>query len=263
MKRRDFLQTTAAATCLTTGAIATSTAQAQNNTVGNGRQLYEWRTYRLADKAKHARLHDYFKTAAFPALKRIGLGPAGAFTEIGPDATPSIHVLVVYPNAASLAASREALENDAEYKKAAAGYLAAKKEDPAFDRIESSLLLAFAGAPQITPPKQQPRVLEVRTYESFSEDRARAKVSMFNDGEIPIFPECGFENVFFGETLVGPAVPNLKYMLAAPDMKTNEANWKIFMEHPGFVKMKNDPKYADTVSKITKLFLEPTDYSQV
>jgi NIPSNAP len=86
---------------------------------------------------------------------------------------------------------------------------------------------------------------------------------MFNDGEIGIFPKCGFENVFFGETLVGPAIPNLKYMLAAPDMPKNEAGWKTFMEHPDFVKMKNDPKYADTVSKITKLFLAPTDYSQI
>jgi hypothetical protein len=103
----------------------------------------------------------------------------------------------------------------------------------------------------------------MRTYESFSEDRARAKVEMFNDGEIGIFPECGFENVFFGESLVGPGLPNLKYMLAAPDMPTNEKGWKTFLEHPDFVRMKDDPKYADTVSKITKLFLEPTDYSQV
>jgi hypothetical protein len=265
MKRRDFLQTslqtTAAATCITAGAAVASGQP--GGSISNGRQLYEWRTYQLGDKAKHARLHDYLNTAALPAWKRIGLGPVGAFTEIGPDAKPSIHVLLVYPTADSLASSREALENDAEYKQAASDYLDAKKEDPAFDRIESSLLLAFTGAPQITPPKQQPRVLEVRTYESFSEDRARAKVSMFNDGEIPIFPECGFENVFFGETLVGPAVPNLKYMLAAPDMKTNEANWKTFMAHPRFNRMKGDPKYADTVSKITKLFLEPTDYSQI
>jgi hypothetical protein len=266
MKRRDFLhtslQTTAAATCITAGA-AVATAQTDDHGVGNGRQLYEWRAYKLGDKSKQARLHEYLKSAALPAWKRIGLGPVGAFTEIGADATPSIHVLLVYPTAESLASSRQALENDAEHKQAAADYLAAKKEDPAFDRIESSLLLAFTGAPQITPPMQQPRVLEVRTYESFSEDRARAKVNMFNDGEIPIFPECGFENVFFGETLVGPDVPNLKYMLAAPDMKTNEANWKTFVAHPDFNRMKNDPKYADTVSKITKLFLEPTDYSEV
>jgi hypothetical protein len=267
MRRREFLHASlpiSAATCLATGIPATLVAaQTAGANPGKGRQLYEWRTYRLDDKAKQSRVHEYLKSAALPAWKRTGVGPVGVFTEIGAEARASIHVLLVYPTAATLAAKRDSLEQDPEYNKAAAEYLAAKKENPAFDRIESSLMIAFTGAPQITLPAPKPRVLEVRTYESFSEDRARAKVDMFNDGEIAIFPQCGFENVFFGETLIGAALPNLKYMLAAPDMKANEAGWKVFLEHPEFVKMKNDPKYADTVSKITKLFLEPTDYSQI
>ena len=262
MQRRDFLQ---ASITTTTAAVATAACglAVAAPSPSAARELYEWRTYRLSDKSKQAPLHEYLKSAALPAWRNIGLGPVGVFTEIGPDAGASIHVLLVYPTPDLLASSREALEQDAEYKKAAAAYLATKKEDPAFERIESSLLLAFAGAPKITPHAKKPRVLEVRTYESFSEDRARAKVDMFNDGEIEIFPTCGFQNVFFGETLVGPNVPNLKYMLAAPDMQANEAGWKTFMAHPDFNRMKDDPKYADTVSKITKLFLEPTDYSQV
>jgi hypothetical protein len=262
MQRRDFLQASITTTTVAAASAACGLAVAAPSP-STARELYEWRTYRLSDKSKQAKLHDYLTSAALPAWGRIGLGPVGVFTEIGPDAGPSIHVLLTYPTPDSLASSREALEQDAQYKQAAADYLATKKEEPAFDRIDSSLLLAFAGAPKITPPAKKDRVLEVRTYESFSEDRARAKVDMFNDGEIGIFPQCGFENVFFGETLVGPGVPNLKYMLAAPDMPTNEAGWKTFLEHPDFVKMKDDPKYADTVSKITKLFLEPTDYSQV
>ena len=66
-----------------------------------------------------------------------------------------------------------------------------------------------------------------------------------------------------GETLVGPNLPNLKYMLAAPSMEANAAGWKTFISHPDFVKMRDDPKYANTEPKITKLFLEPTAYSQV
>lgn len=262
MQRRDFLQASVTTSTTIASAAACGLAVAAP-APSTARELYEWRTYRLADKAKQAHIHEYLKSAAIPAWRRIGLGPVGAFTEIGPDAGPSIHMLLVYPTPQSLASSREALEQDAQYQQAAAAYLAAKKEDPAFEHIESSLLLAFAGAPKITPPAKKDRVLEVRTYDSFSEDRARAKVDMFNDGEIGIFPQCGFENVFFGETLVGPNLPNLKYMLAAPDMPANEAGWKTFLAHPEFVRMKDDPKYADTVSKITKLFLEPTDYSQI
>ena len=259
MQRREFFQTTAIAAAATSAcglAVAAPAAAAD-------RQFYEWRTYQLDAAAKQTRVHEYLKTAALPAWQRLGLGPVGVFTEIGPDAGPSIHVLLTYPDVAAIGTARSALEADAEYQRAAAGYLAAEKEDPAFVRIESWLMLAFAGAPQITPPAQKPRVLELRTYESFSEERARAKVDMFNDGEIPIFPKCGFENVFFGETLVGASLPSLKYMLAAPDMAANEAGWKKFLASPDFIAMKDNPKYADTVSKITKLFLAPTDYSQV
>ena len=258
MQRRQFIQTSAAACGL---AAAPQSIAAPAN--APERELYEWRTYRLKDKAGQPALHEYLKTAALPAWKRIGLGPVGAFTEMGPNAGPSIHILLVYPNPAAFAAAREALEQDADYMQAAAGFRTANRESPAYDRIDSSLMLAFSGSPRITPPAQKPRVLELRTYENHNDDRARAKVDMFNDGERDIFPKCGFENVFFGETLVGANIPNLKYMLAAPDMAANEKGWKTFLEHPDFLKMKDDPKFADTMPNISKLFLAPTDYSQV
>ena len=266
MNRRDLLQATLPATAAVTLSHLASTASAgQEGSAGSagGRESYEWRTYRLSDSAKQAGLHQYLETACLPAWQRLGLGPVGVFTEIGPDAGVSIHVLLVYPTPQSLASSRESLENDAGYKQAAAEHLAATKDDPAFDRIESSLMLAFAGAPKITLPEKKPRVLELRTYENAGEDRARAKVEMFNDGEAQIFPKCGFENVFFGETLIGSNLPNLKYMLAAPSMEANAAGWKTFISHPDFVKMRDDPKYANTEPRITKLYLEPTPYSQV
>lgn len=267
MQRRHFIQTSLQSTAVASAVACGLTTATQTNAAPTAptaeRELYEWRTYHLKDKAQQPALHDYLKSAALPAWKRVGLGPVGVFTEIGPDAGPAIHVLLVYPNPAAFAAAREALEQDAEYMQAAGAFRTAKKESPAFDRIDSSLMLAFSGTPRITPPAAKPRVLELRTYENHNDDRARAKVDMFNDGEADIFPKCGFENVFFGETLVGGNIPNLKYMLAAPDMATNEKGWKTFLEHPDFIRMRDDPKYADTMPTITKLFLAPTDYSQV
>lgn len=262
MQRRQFIQTSIGGTATLAGVTAAGLAQGQSGGVGS-REVYEWRTYQLDDESKQDRVHEYLKTAAVPGWRRLGLGPIGAFTEVGPDAGPSIHVLLTYPDAAAAATARERLEQDSQYQQAAAEYLQAKKEDPAFARIDSWLLLAFKGAPQLTPPKPKTRILELRTYESFSEDRARAKVDMFNDGEIGIFPECGFENVFFGEALVGQGLPCLKYMLASPSLEKNAESWQTFLANETFVKMKDDPKYADTVSKITKLFLAPTEYSQV
>jgi hypothetical protein len=69
--------------------------------------------------------------------------------------------------------------------------------------------------------------------------------------------------VLFGEALVGSGLPCLKYMLATSDLDANKAAWAQFIAHPKFVKMKNDPKYAGTEPNIVKMYLEPTEYSQV
>jgi NIPSNAP/TAT (twin-arginine translocation) pathway signal sequence len=259
MQRRDFLLTAGAAGALA----ATHAAVAQIPNEGAPRQYFEWRTYRLTGKDKQVAVDKYLKEAAIPAWERMGLDPVGVFTELGPNGAADVHVLLAYPTIEKFAGARTALEADEKYKASAAEYLGVKKDAPAFSRIDSWLLLAFASQPQLTPPAAKPRVLEMRTYESFGEDRARAKVDMFNAGEIPIFIDCGFEPVFFGETLVGSGVPCLKYMLAAPDMAANEAGWKKFQSHPDWLAMRDKPEYADTVSNIKKLFLEPTAYSKV
>lgn len=259
MQRRQFIQTSAAAACGLAAAPQSIAAPAN----APERELYEWRTYRLKDKSQQKPIHQYLESVVIPNCEELSEGPVGVFTEIGPEATPSIHALFVYPSATSMVLHNKLLSLNPDFKKIATEYLDAKKEAPRFERIDSWFMLPFSGSPRINVPERKERVLELRTYESFSEERARAKVEMFNGGEIEIFPKCGFENVFFGEAVSGSGLPCLKYMLSSPDMATNEKGWKTFLEHPDFVKMKDDPKYADTVSKITKLFLEPTDYSQV
>jgi hypothetical protein len=258
MQRRDFLTVSA----VTAAASLPLAAHAQ--APAGDREYYEWRTYRAASAAKRSVIGDYLKDAALPAWKRMGLGPVGVFTETGDGSTYAVHVLLVYATLEKFAAARETIESDAEYLKAAADYLAAKKDDAAFERIKSSLMVAFAGMPKLALPKERASLLELRTYESHSEERARRKIDMFNKGEIPLFVEAGFENVFFGETLIGEDLPNLKYMLATShDFGVNKAAWDKFRALPGWLAIRDLPEYKDTVIKATPLFLEPTPYSQI
>jgi hypothetical protein len=262
MKRRDFLAASAVAT---TAAAFPLAARAQ--AAADERQYCEWRTYRLGGAEQHALLEEYLQAAAIPAWGRMGLGPVGAFKEIagpgGSAPTASVHLLLVYPTLAAFAAARETLERDPDYRANSVDYFAATQDDPAFQRIDSWLMISFEGMPAPAAPAAKPRVFELRTYESHNEDRARAKINMFNSGEIPIFRACGFETVFFGEGLVGANLPHLKYMLAAPDMAANEAGWQKFVAHPDWLAMRDLPEYKDTVSNIQKLYLEPTAYSQI
>jgi hypothetical protein len=107
------------------------------------------------------------------------------------------------------------------------------------------------------------RMFELRIYESHDDLKARLKVAMFNDGEIDVMRDVKMAPVFYGETLIGQDVPNLIYMLSASDMESHEAHWKAFIGHPEWDRMKKLPKYKDTVSNITKVYLVPTDYSQI
>lgn len=257
MKRRDFLQASMMATCLA------GSSQVVAAEIAPAGECYEWRTYQLTNATKQARVLTYLEQAAMPAWKRIGVGPVGVFTETGEAATAAVHLLIVYESLQGFGSARMALEQDAEYQKAAADYLAAPMNDPAFERIESSLMVPFAGMPKLVVPTLRQRVLELREYQSHSEAKARRKIDMFNRGELPIFNKVGFETVFFGETLIGSRLPNLKYMLAAESLEANKAAFDKFRVHPQWLAMKDLPEYAETVSAVVQTYLQPTEFSRI
>ena len=256
--RRRFLTTSALA--LSAGGAA---CYARGGKAGGERQYYEWRTFGIGDTSQQSRVLGHLESAAAPAWKRLGIGPVGVFTEIGDAASLDVHVLLTFASSADFLGERTGLETDSDYARLAKSYLAAAKKDPAFSRIESTLMVAFAAQPQLHVPQRRPRVLELRTYQSHSESKARRKIEMFNDGEIPIFRDVGFETVFFGESLYGADLPNLKYLLASDDMSANKSSWTAFIGHPDWKAMKDLPKYAETVSHIDNVFLRPTGFSDV
>src|SRR5207247_2483543 len=100
-------------------------------------------------------------------------------------------------------------------------------------------------------------------YESHSEAKALKKVEMFNAGEIGAMKEVGLAPVFYGQALIGPNLPHLTYMLSGETREAHKEHFKVFGTHPVWQKLKNDPQYADTVSKITSRFLVPSACSQI
>jgi hypothetical protein len=183
------------------------------------------------------------------------------------DSDFALYMLIPFKTLAAFSELNAKLAADKTYAEAAHEYFAIPKDDPPYARIESKFMKAFAGMPVIEQPEysvnKQPRLFELRTYESHTADKARLKVAMFNDGEIDIMRDVKLAPLFYGETLIGSDVPNLTYMLTAPDMKSHDEHWVGFRTHPDWLKMKELDKYKDTVSKINRWFLAPTDYSQL
>ncbi len=78
-------------------------------------------------------------------LQPHGHEPIGVFTELEDSPRNKIYVLIPYDSLDVFASVPAKLAADTTYQAAAAEYLAATKADPAFERIESSLHVAFEG----------------------------------------------------------------------------------------------------------------------
>jgi hypothetical protein len=240
--------------------------QAADGPAGAGRELYELRTYKV-DSGQQQGLEAWLAEAAVPAWNRIGIPKVGVF--VPRDAAGSVIVLLVHESAESLVTATSRLLADAEYQAKGATLIDAPADAPAFARVESSLLLAFAGMPKLEVPasaKGADRVFQLRVYESPSTKTNQKKIEMFNEaGEIAIFRKVGLNPVFFGEALVGAKLPNLTYMLGFENQAALDAGWKAFGEDPGWKALKAKSEYADKaiLSGITNTVLRPLGASQI
>jgi len=263
MQRRKFLS----ASLATTAAAFSQGAQAQPPTAP--REFYQLRRYTLRSGPQVRLNEDYFGGALIPALGRLGFGPIGAFRlDIGPE-TPTNYILIPGGSVEALSMIDLHLAKDAAFMAAAEPYWSAPAVAPAFLRVEASLHAAFEGWPKLTPPASSAtkgkRIFQMRTYESPSFAAHVRKVEMFHSGEFEIFQKSGFHSVFFGDTLIGPHMPSLTYMLSFADMTELDAQWDVFRNAPEWKKLSASPRFAyeAIVSNIANLILSPLAVSQI
>jgi hypothetical protein len=268
MKRREFLKTSITVSTMAGLGTAALTGSSADSKSDGSREFYELRIYRLKQGAKSDLLDSYLETAAIPAWNRLGIKPVGVFTERETKEAPAVYVLIPYPSVNAFSEAVAGMAADPELLKAGAAYLQSPKDSPAFERIESWLMLAFAGMPKIELPsyskERKARMFELRTYESYSELKAFKKIDMFNSGEMDVMREVGLAPVFYGQALIGSGLPHLTYMLSAENQEEHKKHWDAFVKHPTWKKLQADTQYADTVSHIqTPRFLVPAAYSQI
>jgi hypothetical protein len=267
MKRSSFLKTSILTTSITSLLPLFGESKVKEIIFKKGDQeFYELRTYILKNDAQQKIVEEYFEKAAIPAFNRLGIKNIGVFRELKPQGQTKIVVLIPFGSYEAYMKAEEKLNADANYMAAGAAYLNAPASEPAYDRIESSLLFSFEHMPKILLPEKKQRIFELRRYESASEMASKKKIEMFNQaGEIDIFKKVGLTPVFFGESLIGPLRPNITYMITFDDMEEHDKNWKAFGSDPKWKQISQMPEYADAklVSRITSTFLVPTDFSQI
>jgi hypothetical protein len=261
MTRRHFLASSAPAAALTLAGGGGAAAQS-----ARGRQLYEIRRYRIRTGYMRDTSRAYFRDALLPALGRLGLAPVGMF-DVTVGEPPTTVVLIPHATADSAVGLPARLAADAAYVKDAAPFFNAPADRPAFERIESSLLLAFEGMPELQKPDTgKPRIFELRRYEGPSEAASLKKIEMFDTGgELAIFRKVGFRAVFFGQAIFGTRLPQFEYMLTYENLAEREVQWNAFRNDPDWKVLSQKEEYRDAaiMSGATATYLAPQPWSQI
>lgn len=229
------------------------------------RQYYEIRIYTTVSDAQRQRVNDYWRNAAIPACNRMGIRPIGVFTEQEDSATNNIYVLIPCDSLEIFGAIPARLAADAAYQKAAAQFLSSPKTNAAYERFESSLLVAFDGMKHMSPPPadKPPSVFELRTYMSPGEDKGLNKIQMFESGEITVMKEVGLAPIFYGRVIVGEHMPCLMYMTCGENMDEHKKHWQQFSASPVWKQLQADPQYKDNMIGMIRVLLKRTSASQI
>lgn len=239
----------------------------QAHAADSAQTFLEVKTWRLHNSHENQikRVSIYLEAGLFPALTRAGAKPIGAFTNlIGPDG-PYLVSIVQYSSLAAMQEVLAKLAEDTAHEKASQ-----QLSDGAglpFVRVESCLLKSLRGLPAAVlpehPSSHSSRVFEVRTYESQTMATLERKKAMFNGGEIAIFQRLGMRPVFMGETIVGPRMPNVIYMLSFDNWDAREKLWQEFVTDPDWVRLFSPPEMKDEsiVGNISNILLAPLPFS--
>ena len=258
MTRRAFLPAAAAGWA----AGSAAAADAAKNSILELRRIQ----LRNSPDNQRQRNHDFLRQQA-AAFERAGAAPTGAFSSTIASDGPFLLVLSSYPSLAALEQVQTTLAADAAYQKALDAYNGLPGLN--YERMESSLLRAFDGYPNVTPPphdgKRAARLFELRQYESNNSGTLKRKIKMFNDGEIGAFQRAGAQPVFFAESIAGPRLPNLTYMLSYQDLAARDDVWKAFGTDPEWQRLRATPGLSDAeiVSNITNYLVSPLPFSQI
>ena len=86
---------------------------------------------------------------------------------------------------------------------------------------------------------------------------------MFEEGEAEIFVRAKMLPVFYAETVAGPNMPSLMYMLGFDDLAARESCWRASGSDPAWKTLGAQYPDVATVPNLNISFLSPLAFSDV
>lgn len=250
--------------------VSTPSLFAQRNNSSSGqREFIVLRIYHATDSAQLTVIDQYLQASLRPALEKSGFTRTGFFNAVNNDtaADKRMYAVVPLPSLAQFESFTATAARTLTDSTASPGYTKALYNVPPYARMETILLQAFEGSPQVKKPSLKgnvsERVYELRSYESATEALHLNKVQMFNTGEVSLFQRLGFNAVFYGQVMAGSRMPNLMYLTSFENKAVRDEHWKTFGADPEWKAMSGKPEYQHNVSSNIITFLRPTAYSKL
>ena len=256
MTRRDLI---AASAAMAAGAARASAAELAQ------RSLFEMRIFRLRNGPENQRQ----KTVAYlrnyvPLVKLAGAGPVAVLSSSIAEDAPFLLAITSFKGYADMDACQTKLHANPDYVKVRGEWYAGGRP---YEREDVRLLAAFGGFPVMTPPptegRKASRIFELRSYELETAAAVERKIKMFEMGEAAIFVRAGMLPVFFGETVFGPNMPSVVYMLGFDDLAARESTGRASDSDPEWKKLGAEFPDVATVPKLSISFLSPLAFSDV
>jgi hypothetical protein len=98
-------------------------------------------------------------------------------------------------------------------------------------------------SPEIVPPAEKPkspRYFEMRVYHSPTQRQLAMLHERFAGAEVKIFHRSGVNPILYANTIAGPDMPNLTYIIPFATLADREKAWGAFGADPEWIKVRDE-----------------------
>lgn len=220
--------------------MATTGAAGSAAPAGRASGFYILQQYYLRNSTQGPRIDEFMREGCLPALKKFHTGPE-IFLEAQVAAhMPQFAVILGFQSLEEWTTLQARLAGDAAYQKAFAAW--ENGSEPPYEHYAQILLKATDYSPAMltSPEGSKPRIFELRTYHSPTWKQLAALHRRFSGPEMRIFHRSGVHPILCSETLMGPNMPNLTYVIPFADLAAREKAWGTFTADPEWIKVRKE-----------------------
>jgi hypothetical protein len=260
MNRRSLVQSVGCATLFS----ALAGAQAEGQTSARKTRLYRLDYLYLRQGDQGTRVNQ-FLSSQMPLLTK-NIHTVGVFSSLLGPHLPTVLILSGFSGFEEMESADDRIGGDPSFR--AAFDEMEKGAEPPYDSLERVLLRAADFSPEIVPLVEKPktpRVFELRVYHSGTNRQLRQLHERFSGAEISIFHRAGVHPVFYANTIAGPAIPNLTYLMPFASLAEREKAWDAFGADPAWAKARAESiaKGGQIVAQSSITLLRPMPFSPI